>query len=60
MERATLTRKEAAEYLGISPWLLWKLTKQGQIPHCRVASRILYRRRSLDEFLDEREEKAIF
>src|SRR5262249_44161405 len=33
-----LRRREAAKALGISPRLLWQLTKDGQIPCVRVGS----------------------
>lgn len=32
MQRITLTAKEAAEYLGISYWLITQLVKRKQIP----------------------------
>ena len=32
MQRTTLTAKEAAEYLGISYWLITQLVKRKQIP----------------------------
>ena len=32
VQRTTLTMKEAAEYLGISYWLINQLVRQKQIP----------------------------
>lgn len=55
MERATLTRVEAASYLGISEWLLWRLTKEGLIPHFRAGNRLLFRKESLDNWMLEQE-----
>lgn len=36
MQRTTLTAKEAAEYLGISYWLITQLVRRKQIPCSRV------------------------
>ena len=44
LQRTTLTAKEAAEYLGISYWLITQLVKRKQIPCSRVGKRILFRR----------------
>ena len=43
IKRTTLTAKEAAEYLGISYWLITQLVKRKQIPCSRVGKRILFR-----------------
>lgn len=42
MQRTTLTAKEAAEYLGISYWLITQLVRRKQIPCSRVGKRILF------------------
>ena len=44
IKRTTLTAKEAAEYLGISYWLITQLVKRKQIPCSRVGKRILFRK----------------
>lgn len=50
---ATLTAKEAAEYLRLSPNKLYELTSKGQIPVRRVGKRKnLYRKDDLDSWLD--------
>ena len=48
MQRTTLTAKEAAEYLGISYWLITQLVRRKQIPCSRVGKRILFRKEALD------------
>ena len=48
VQRTTLTAKEAAEYLGISYWLITQLVKRKQIPCSRVGKRILFRKEALD------------
>ncbi len=58
MERQTLTAKEAAEYLGISYWLLLELTKRREVPYIPAGARKLFRRQSLDQWLGEQELKT--
>ena len=54
VERATLTMKEAAQYLGISYWLVNQLVKRKQIPCARVGGRVLFRVKALDEYLSSK------
>ena len=55
----TFTAKQAAEYLGTSYWSLLSLAKQGNVKHYRVGNRILFRQKSLDNWIDEQEENSI-
>ena len=48
----TMKTKEAAEYLGITEWRLRLLSKQGKIQHFRAGNRFLYKRKSLDLWLE--------
>ena len=48
IHRTTLTAKEAAEYLGISYWLITQLVRRKQIPCSRVGKRILFREEALE------------
>lgn len=57
--RATIGSKEAATYVGMSYWKLLEEAKAGRIPHIRVGSRVLFRRHSLDLWLDEREKESV-
>ena len=59
VERTTLTRKETAEYWGISYWLVNQLVRRKQIPCARVGGRVLFRVQALDEYLKEKEENSI-
>ena len=59
VQRTTLTMKEAAEYLGISYWLINQLVRRKQIPCARVGGRVLFRVQALDEYLKEKEENSI-
>ena len=59
MQRTTLTAKEAAEYLGISYWLITQLVKRKQIPGSRVGKRILFRKEALDIYLSKKENDSL-
>lgn len=57
--RATLTAREAAEYLGISYWLLLEMCKRKEIPHIRAGARVLLRTESLDRWLTSQEAASV-
>ena len=59
IQRTTLTAKEAAEYLGISYWLITQLVKRKQIPCSRVGKRILFRKEILDIYLSKKEKDSL-
>ena len=59
VERTTLTMKEAAEYLGISYWLITQLVRRKQIPCSRVGKRILFRKEALDIYLSKKENDSL-
>lgn len=52
----TLSRKEAAEYLGLQEQTLaaWATTKRYPLPYIRVGRRIKYRITDLEKFLELR------
>lgn len=59
IHRTTLTAKEAAEYLGISYWLITQLVRRKQIPCSRVGKRILFRKEVLDIYLSKKENDSL-
>ena len=59
VQRTTLTMKEAAEYLGISYWLITQLVRIKQIPCSRVGKRILFRKEALDIYLSKKENDSL-
>ena len=59
VQRTTLTMKEAAEYLGISYWLINKLVRQKQIPCSKVGGKYLFRVQVLDEYLNKKEQDSV-
>lgn len=59
VKRTTLTMKEAAEYLGISYWLVNQLVRRKQIPCSKVGGVYLFRVKALDEYLSDLEQKSM-
>lgn len=55
MQRRTIKVAEAAEYIGVSKDTIYKLVREGEIPHIRLGKRILFRIESLEAWLQERE-----
>lgn len=60
VQRTTLTMREAAEYLGISYWLINQLVRKKQIPCCKVGGKYLFRVNALDEYLSNMEQQSMF
>jgi len=54
IERQTLTRKEAAEYLGIHENTL---DRTPEIPRIRIGGKVLFRIITLDKYLADKEKK---
>ena len=52
------TTNEAAKFLRISPITLWRERKKGKIAFCRVASRIVYLQRDLENYLNRNKREA--
>lgn len=59
VQRTTLTMKEAAEYLGISYWLINQLVRKKQIPCSKVGGKFLFRVQALDEYLNNKEQESV-
>ena len=59
VQRTTLTMKEAAEYLGISYWLINQLVRKKEIPCSRVGGKFLFRVQVLDEYLSNKEQESV-
>ena len=50
--------EEVAKYLGISYWLVGQLVRKNELPHFRVGGRILFRKKVIDNFMEEQEKLA--
>ena len=59
VKRTTLTMKQAAEYLGISYWLINQLVRKKQIPCSKVGGKFLFRVQVLDEYLSNKEQESV-
>ena len=59
VQRTTLTMKEAAEYLGISYWLINQLVRRKEIPCSKVGGKFLFRVKALEEYLNEKEQASV-
>ncbi len=59
VQRTTLTMKEAAEYLGISYWLINQLVRRKEIPGSKVGGKFLFRVQVLDEYLSSKEQESV-
>ena len=59
IQRTTLTMKEAAEYLGISYWLINQLVRRKEIPCSKVGGKFLFRIQALDEYLNSKEQESV-
>lgn len=59
VQRITLTMKEAAEYLGISYWLINQLVRKKEIPCSKVGGKFLFRVQVLDEYLRNKEQQSV-
>ena len=59
VQRTTLTMKEAAEYLGISYWLINQLVRRKQIPCSKVGGKFLFRVQALEEYLNRKEKESV-
>lgn len=59
VKRTTLSAKEAAEFLGVSYWLVTELVKKKQLPCAKVGGRLLFRIETLNEYLKQKESQSI-
>jgi excisionase family DNA binding protein len=51
---------DAAERLGISSWLAYRLIERGELPHVRLGERrIVVPDRALDEWMDRRAGQSV-
>lgn len=59
MDSNVLSAKQAANYLGISYWLILELVRKKEIPHTKLGSKIIFRKDSLNNYLLENELKSL-
>lgn len=52
-EKRVLDSTEAAQYLGISYWLIRKLVREKKIPHYKIESKTLFTKEILDKYIQD-------
>ena len=56
VRKITLSMKEAADYLGVSYWLVSELARRKEIPFSKLGGKYLFRTQSLKEYLAKQEQ----
>jgi excisionase family DNA binding protein len=51
--KGMVSRKSAAQYLGVTTMTLWRWTKEGRLPVVNIDSHIFYRTADLDRLKKE-------
>ena len=59
VQRTTLTMQEAADYLGISYWLINQLVKRKEIPFLKLGGKYLFRVAALEDYLNAKEQQSL-
>jgi len=59
-ENEIFTSKEASRFLRISAVTLWRERKAGRISFRRIASKVVFTRQDLDNYLERNKHEAIF
>lgn len=52
-EKSVLDSIEAAQYLGISYWLIRKLVREKKIPYYKIESKTLFTKEILDKYIQD-------
>jgi len=55
MESATISAKEAAQFIGVSYWLLLEMVKRGDLRPIRAGRKYLFRRETLDAWMNRQD-----
>ena len=55
MERKSMTVKEMAAYLGVHKDTVYKMVRQGEIPHYRIRGKILFSPDMVNAWIREQE-----
>lgn len=55
----TFTMKQAAEYLQIAHHRIYTLARKGEIKHLKAGSKYLFRKKALDEWMEQELNKSV-
>ena len=58
MEKELLTTKEAAQFLRVSMPQIYKLVRQNKVPSLRLEDKILFKKSTLEAFIDNLEKQT--
>lgn len=58
VKRQTFTVQEAADFLGVSTWLIYDMVRLKQIPAVRIRTRIFFRRDTLLLWMAQTEKES--
>lgn len=58
MEKRTMTVKETAEYLGVHPDTIYLMAKEGELPHIRMRSKILFFQQAIDSWVADQQKRS--
>jgi len=59
IERQTLTAREISIYLGVSTHFIYKLVRQQKIPNAKIGSRVLFKKNTIDNWINELERNSV-
>lgn len=58
-QRATMTVKEVADYIGVHADTIYTMVRQKEIPHFKVRRRIFFSQESINAWMREQEKKSL-
>ncbi|RMH14449.1 MAG: DNA-binding protein [Gammaproteobacteria bacterium] len=53
MKGRLMSRKEVAEYLGVTPITVWRWMAAGYLPYIQIGKTKMYDRKKIERFLEE-------
>lgn len=59
MEKMVVNRMEISKITGLSPWAVWRLTKEGKLPHLKIGGKYMYRLESIKAWMDTQEKESV-
>ncbi|GAA0472731.1 helix-turn-helix domain-containing protein [Alkalibacillus silvisoli] len=54
-----MTAQETADYLGVCLDTIYRMARKNEIPHARIRRRMLFRKRSIDAWIQEQEMSSL-
>lgn len=55
MEKRTMTVKETAAYLGVHSDTIYTMVREGELPHLRIRSKILFFKEAIDTWITDQQ-----